>query len=155
MTASFWLALVVGLLPAPAPAAQDVAAIERLAWLEGCWTLPRADGYTEEVWLRPAGGAMLGVNRTIRGGRMTTFEHLAIRSVDGALSYVASPSGQATTAFALVRVTDAEAVFENPAHDFPQRIIYRRTAAGLAARIEGSRDGQARSVDFPFVRCRR
>ncbi len=44
-------------------------------------------------------------------------------------------------------------MFENPAHDFPQRVIYRRLGAdAVTGRIEGQIGGQARSVDFPYKR---
>jgi hypothetical protein len=44
-------------------------------------------------------------------------------------------------------------VFENAAHDFPQRVLYRREAADrLVARIEGLRNGQPRGIDFPMQR---
>ena len=55
--------------------------------------------------------------------------------------------------FTSVAVSDSMAVFENPEHDFPQRIIYRRSAAdSLHARIEGPRNGQVRGVDFRYGR---
>jgi hypothetical protein len=58
------------------------------------------------------------------------------------LSFLAQPRGaEGATAFRLVRSAPGEAVFENPAHDFPQRIIYRRTGDRLTGRIEGA-DGQ-------------
>lgn len=43
--------------------------------------------------------------------------------------------------------------FENLAHDFPQRVIYRRAGAdSLIARVEGTRAGQPRGFDFPYRR---
>jgi hypothetical protein len=45
-----------------------------------------------------------------------------------------------------------EVVFENGAHDFPQRIRYRRGGDMLFARIEGTRDGKVRGVDYPYAR---
>lgn len=136
------------------PRAQSAARIEDMAWLAGCWSQTQANGRSEEHWLPPAGGAMLGLSRTIRDGRMTEFEFLSIREVDGKLSYVAIPSRQQETAFALARFAPTELVFENAAHDFPQRVIYRKVADGLAARIEGVVGGKSRSVDFPFERCK-
>jgi hypothetical protein len=48
---------------------------------------------------------------------------------------------------------DGAITFSNPAHDFPQRIIYRRAGAdSLHARIEGTRNGQPRGVDYAYVR---
>jgi len=46
-----------------------------------------------------------------------------------------------------------EVVFENPAHDFPQRIIYRmKDPENLEASIEGTMGGTARTVNFPLQR---
>lgn len=146
---------VAAFLAASAPLRADAPVdIEALSWLAGCWSMPHENGFTQEFWLPPAGGAMLGIGRTIRAGRMAEHEFLAIREVDGRLAYVARPSGQPQTVFPLVRQTAMELVFENPAHDFPRRIIYRRTPDGIAARIEGSANGKTRAVDFPFRRCR-
>ena len=55
-------------------------------------------------------------------------------------------------AFRMVRLTEGEVVFENPAHDFPQRILYRQVAGGLAARIEGRENGKDRAEEFPYRR---
>ena len=55
--------------------------------------------------------------------------------------------------FLLARLSETEVVFENLAHDFPQRIIYRLQAEGyLTGRIEGEIEGEARAVDFPLQR---
>ena len=42
----------------------------------------------------------------------------------------------------------------NLAHDFPQRVIYRRDGERLAARIEGTVGGQARGKEWVFQRVR-
>jgi hypothetical protein len=137
------------------PSAQSRAPnIERLAWLSGCWMQTRPDGLAEEHWMKPSGGSMLGMSRTVRGGRMTEFEFLQIREVGGTLAYIAKPSGQPEATFPLKTLADQELVFENLEHDFPQRIIYRRNAEGIVtARVEGTMKGQLRGIDFPFARC--
>lgn len=148
--------LAAATLPAPAdaPASPQSKTAEDLSWLTGCWRFDRTAGYTEEYWMAPAGGAMLGISRTIRNGKMTEHEFVAIREVDGVLSYVAKPSGQAEAAFAAVTISPTEVVFENMAHDFPQRIIYRKTSGGLTARVEGTVDDQLKGSDFPYEACR-
>jgi hypothetical protein len=104
--------------------------------------------------MKPAGGTMLGMSRTVRGGKTTEFEFLQIRDVAGRLAYVAKPSGQAEATFSLKTLGEHEIVFENPEHDFPQRIIYRLDApARLTARIEGTVNGKTRGQDFPYTRC--
>jgi len=108
------------------------------------------------AWLgmKPDGGTMLGMSRTVVQGKTREFEFLQLRSDDnGDLHYVAFPSGQKETWFKLVKFEDERAVFENPEHDFPQRIIYAHKEGGsLLARIEGMSKGKPRSVDFPMQR---
>jgi len=155
MRRSMMPAFVVILSLAAPPMAEPAApAADALSWLAGCWSFDRPGGFTEEHWLAPAGGAMLGVSRTVKNGRMTEHEFVAIREVDGVLSYVAKPSGQPEAAFAAVSISSTEAVFENMQHDFPQRIIYRKTAGGMTARIEGTVNGQLKGSDFPYEACR-
>jgi hypothetical protein len=98
---------------------------------------------------------MLGTSRTIREGVTVEYEFVLLRTgKDGRLAYVAHPSGQAPASFPLKALGTREVVFEDPDHDFPQRVGYRLDAAGrsLLAWIEGSRDGQPRRVEFPMVR---
>jgi hypothetical protein len=101
---------------------------------------------------------MIGVARTIRGSETVSFEHLLIRtSPAGRLEYVAKPSGQSETVFSLVDLGEKHVVFENPEHDFPQRVLYRLEEDGnLRARIEGPSKEGIRGIDFPMkpVSCR-
>jgi hypothetical protein len=54
----------------------------------------------------------------------------------------------------LVKSSPGELTFENLQHDFPQRIIYRVDGRKLHARIEGTKDGKTRGVDFPYTRTK-
>lgn len=97
---------------------------------------------------------MLGVSRTIGHGKTVAFEFMEIRHLpDGRLAFVAHPSGQETAVFTALHVSDSEAVFENPAHDFPQRVPYTKDGESkLRARIEGTEDGTVHVVEFPMSR---
>ncbi len=120
-----------------------------VSWLSGCWRQESPARQVDEVWMAPAGDGMLGMSRTVAKGKIVEHEFLQIRVQDGKLVYIARPSGQPEATFTAVKVGPREVVFENPAHDFPQRIIYRLQADGnLAARIEGGGKG----VDFPMRR---
>jgi hypothetical protein len=138
----------------PATAGVAVPAADRLGWLAGCWegTLSNGAAY-EEVWLAPRGGVLLGVARMTRDGRTLSFEFIRVLDDDGTLVYAAQPAGRPATPFRATAVVYGDVTFENPEHDFPQRIRYRLDGeAGLHARIEGERDGQVRAIDFPMLR---
>jgi hypothetical protein len=130
--------------------APDVAA---LSWLSGCWRQESPSRTVDEVWMTPAGDGLLGMSRTVANGRIVEHEFLQIRLQGDRLVYVAKPSGQPETTFTATKLGSGEVIFENPAHDFPQRIIYRlQPDRSVAARIEGSRNGQARGIDYPMRR---
>ena len=148
-------ALLVGTgwLSAEPASPQPPTGIHRLGWLAGCWERGSGALVMEEQWQRPRGDAMLGVSRTTRRDTVVQYEHLRIFDRGGKTVYAALPSGQALTEFETASTSDSVVTFENPTHDFPQRIIYRRRGTdSLIARIEGMRGGQLRGVDFPYKR---
>jgi hypothetical protein len=134
--------------------AQAASSFDRLSWLAGCWNSETKESGSAEQWMQPAGGTMLGVGRTVKSGKTTEFEFMRIHEApDGKLLFTAIPSGQTEATFTQLRLSDSEIVFENPAHDFPQRVIYRRDGgARLVASIEGTRNGKSRRIEFPMQR---
>ena len=121
-------------------------------WLAGCWAGTGKTNY-EEQWMAPAGGIMLGMSRTVREGTAAGFEFLRIVHDGGKFFYIAKPSDQSEARFELVKSGALEMVFENPKHDFPQRIVYRLQPDGtLLARVEGKLNGKDHAVDFPMKR---
>jgi hypothetical protein len=99
-----------------------------------------------------AGGSMFGVSRTVANGKTVFFEYLRIETRGDGLFYVAHPKARTPgTDFKLVRLSGQEAVFENPAHDFPKRLIYRKNADGsLTARIEGNGTEKEKPQEFHY-----
>lgn len=124
------------------------------AWLAGCWAQEKGERGSLEIWMPPAGDAMLGMSRTIRDGKAIAHEFMQIRVRSNALVFIALPSNQREATFTAVRNTNDEIVFENLEHDFPQRIIYRRTGPeALSARVEGMREGKLRGIDYSFKKA--
>jgi hypothetical protein len=129
---------------------QTRAGIADLAWLAGTWVGEAGPVRVEERWTPPAGGAMLAVSRTLKGGRMAAFEYLRIVERDGGLVYVAQPQGRAPTEFVLTALKGRTVRFENPAHDFPKVIEYSLDGSGvLRARVS---DGGQNGETFVFRR---
>jgi len=138
---------------AQAPAAK--ATLQDFAWLAGHWRIEEADRLVDEQWMAPAGGLMMGMARNVQGGKVREYEFTLLRQeANGDIFYVASPSKQTETSFKLTSLRGGAAVFENPGHDFPKKVIYARQPDGsLLAAIEGpGRDGKPRRVEYPFKR---
>jgi len=104
-----------------------------------------------ECWSAPRGGLMLGWNRSVRADGRGAFEFLRIADTADGVVYFASPGGREATPFRLAEAADRSVVFENPEHDFPQRILYRLGTDGvLHARVEATADGALRHLEWSF-----
>lgn len=125
---------------APAPGSRaEPRGLERVRWLVGAWNAVADDGAFEETWTAPEGGVMRGRGRFVRAGRELFFEDLRLEERGAALVYVASPSGAGPTEFTSTLVEADVARFENPAHDDPRAIEYRRLPDGtLRVQLTGA-----------------
>ena len=134
-------------------AAAERPGVTQLAWLAGCWAEVGAERGTEEHWMQPRGGTMLGMSRTVKNGKTVAYEFMQIREEGDSLVFAAKSSGQAGAEFRGIKLPPRRAVFENREHDFPQRVIYELTDDGiLRARIEGTVNGKEKAIDYPMMR---
>jgi hypothetical protein len=57
--------------------------------------------------------------------------------------------------FHSITITENSIVFENLAHDFPQRVGYQLVGPdSLMAWIEGPRNGKMKRIEFPYQRVK-
>ena len=152
----FNVTLSLGIFSFGVSAQEPKPTMDAVTFIAGCWEInrPEKQSLTNEQWMSPVGGAMIGMARSVRNGKMGSYEYLRIVKDDIGIHYIAKPSqSKSETSFKLVKWAANEAVFENPTHDFPQRIVYKLTGAdSLTARIEGTTNGKASGMDFPYVR---
>lgn len=131
--------------------------IDGLSWMAGCWEVNdrETNRLVSEQWMKPAGKSMLGMARTVKNGITSGYEFIRIVQDDKGVFYVAKPSqNTAETPFKLVTLRKHNVVFENPEHDFPQRISYRRDGDKLHAAIAGLSNGKNLVIDYPMTRAR-
>ncbi len=96
---------------------------------------------------------MMGVGRVVKGDSVVDYEVVFIREHGSRFAYEAHPSGQETATFLSTVVTDTSIVFENLAHDFPQRIGYQRCGEdSVYAWVEGPSGGKTKRNEFPYRR---
>ncbi len=147
------LAAAVG-LAGVTTAAQTPKGVQRVAWLQGCWELTTPERVVEEQWMAPRAGSMMGMSRTVRGGKLAAYEMVVIREEGQGLAYEAHPSGQPVATFLSTAISGSRVVFENPSHDFPQQVGYELKEATLVGWIAGTQNGKPRRVEFPYRRGR-
>ncbi|HYD37573.1 MAG TPA: DUF6265 family protein [Allosphingosinicella sp.] len=108
----------------------------KLGWMSGRWVSEAGDRWTEENWSEPRAGMMLGSGRSGRGAQLRDWEFMRIApDADGHLAFWGSPRGAPAVPFRLKSLSASEAVFENPRHDYPQRVVYRRDGEVLVATV--------------------
>jgi hypothetical protein len=150
----------VALLAAAPLAAQEAPArppssLHQLGFMTGCWRGLSASGSTiEEQYTATSNNLMLGLTRYLREGNTRSFEFTMIGNVSGGSHLIPHPGGKASVTFKEAGRTDARVVWENPDHDYPQRIIYHRFAPdSMSARIELMTGGNATEYRMGKVGC--
>lgn len=143
---------------AGAAATMPVATLASFSWLAGCWSGAVNQREFTERWTAGA-GTMQGTSRMVMAGKSQGDEQLRLESRADGIYYVVAPEGGKEEAFRLTGKTvetvdgrgDDIFTFENPAQEFPQRIVYRHTAGGaLFAQVEGKVNGAERKVIYPM-----
>jgi len=125
------------------------ARVDDLAWMSGRWLANEGGRWTEEIWSGPRGGTLMGFSWSGEGSTISEYEYIRIQpGEDDEIVYLAQPNGGAGVGFYLVRAGGTSATFENPAHDFPQRIRYARDGDTLTATISAIDGSRARSWTY-------
>ena len=129
--------------------------LNALTWLAGCWFGRNDKVEFREHWMRPAGGQMMGMGRSTNNGKVVSYEMMRIElDAAGVPVFVAKPSGQPEASFKSVKYDATSIQFENPTHDFPQRVRYELKKDGtLFAQIDGNLKGREARIDFPMRRA--
>jgi hypothetical protein len=143
-------------LALPAAAQRPLAA---LAFMAGCW---RGDAGTdktiEEHWTAADSDVMLGTTRYLddNTGRTRAWEFARIVADASGIVMLPAPGGNQQGSFRMRGGSGpGNAIFEDPSHDFPRRILYRRVdARHLAIRIDrGDGDREAQEWRLESVAC--
>jgi hypothetical protein len=148
LLATLALLSALGSLGAPA----EPPRVASLEWLAGTWVQASGDERVTESWLGPGNGMMVAANLTVGAGGRRSFEFIRVAETPDGFSYYASPGGRVPVEFKLKEAGERRVVFENAAHDFPQRVLYWREGEELVARIEGTLGGRERQRSWRFKR---
>jgi hypothetical protein len=147
--------MAVVVIASPAVAQERPRPLAALAFMAGCW---RGDGGVdrsiEEHWTAADSDVMLATTRYLddHDGRTRGWEFSRIVADSSGIVLLPAPRGVQQGRFRLTQSTPGNARFEDPSHDFPKRIVYRRLdARRLGVRIDGG-EGDERGQEFRLER---
>ena len=97
-------------------------------WLIGTWEMPRPQGgYRIETWAMDSKNGFTGQDLKIVGSDTTLMENIKLLKDREGIWYIPTVPDQnqgQDIKFKLMQSNPYQFVFENPKHDFPQRITY-------------------------------
>lgn len=123
----------------------------------GSWEMQTPKGKIVEQWSHGANKILKGKSYHVntKGDSIFT-ENLQIRKIGKEVFYCSTIANQnegKEVCFKLISKKDQIYIFENAAHDFPQRIVYQNLGKNeMLAWIEGERNGKSRKSEFRYKR---
>lgn len=139
-------------LAAPLLGAQPCS-LDSLQWLLGHWVADDGVSITSESWVKVSALTFEGIgqSKSKATNERQHSESLRLIEVASELFYVAKPEQNSLpVSFKLTHCSSKQAVFENPAHDFPQRLEYQLgTTNKMTVTVSGA---AGKKFDINFTR---
>ena len=133
---------------------------EQLAFLQGHWTSADGTTHATEFWAPPTPDAMAGMFHMTQDAKIVLYEVFTVEPDAQGLALRLRHFGAGLTPweserdgpseFRAIEIGASRAVFENPEHDFPRRLVY--SVENDALRVELSGEGEEPMV-FEFRRA--
>jgi len=138
--------------------------INQLGWIEGDWRTTIDGDVLQEVWSEVLGDSMMGMFRWTKGGQVKLFELCTITQENGDIAYrfrhfsrlhVSWEEKDKPISFKLTKLSENEAVFENPEQANLNRLTYRRMDDGsMKVILDGQgKDGKPSTKEFHYRRA--
>lgn len=132
--------------------------IDKAGWLTGTWQSNASGRQMLETWVKLDDSTFAGKGRLVRKGDTLLLESVSLEQRGGQLYYVPTVTGQNNgmpVRFTLTAIDSRQMVFENPAHDFPQKVSYTLVSPdSLLAEISGTLNGVLQTRQFAMRRLR-
>ena len=127
----------------------------QMKWMAGNWKINTPNLVIVEKWIIVNDSTLSGESYIIKNGKDTIPQEKTELSFRNHHWYyipiVNDQNNQQPVPFKIIFLKGEEFIAENPAHDFPQRIAYRRIKNQLFASIEGRRNGKYGKQNYDFV----
>ncbi|MFM2213669.1 MAG: hypothetical protein RL427_932 [Bacteroidota bacterium] len=130
--------------------------LNKMSWLKGRWEQKLPEGLLVENWKSENDSTFSGETYFIISKDTLHYEDLKLVQKEDKLIYVATVKGQNNdqpVEFKLTSDNDKTFDFENPTHDYPQKITYTQVnASQIKATISGKQQGKSSQESFIMSR---
>jgi hypothetical protein len=124
-------------------------------WLAGTWKIDTGRGIIVEKWKVTNDSTLKARSLFVKAqGDSVLQESIELSLRKGQWTFISTVQGQNNNqpiSFKVIFSRGTEFISENPQHDFPQRIAYRRVKNNLFASIEGRKNGKFGKQNFDFT----
>ena len=124
----------------------------------GSWHMKTAKGITGETWKKVNNDELHNRAFKINGKDTILLEKVQLIKKGNDIYYISTVQNQndgKAVSFKLTENTNNQFIFSNPAHDFPQRIVYHFvTKDSIHAWIDGQYNGKLVKQDFYYKRVK-
>lgn len=131
--------------------------LQKAKWLLGEWEKSDSLGILKETWISKDDSTFVGQSYYIQNKKDTLHDEQIELVQDGDhLIYKTAVKGENNDApipFQMTKDEDSLLVFENPKHDYPQKIQYKLLKNGsLIATVSGKQNGKNSLENYPMIR---
>ena len=129
--------------------------LEKMNWLVGQWENKMPEGILTETWTKTNDSTFSGTSYFIINKNDTVHsETIFLTQLKDELIYSPTVKGQnddKSVDFILTSNIENSFVFENPKHDYPKKIVYKKVAEnGLITTISGLQQGKQSNESYPM-----
>lgn len=130
--------------------------LKKMEWLVGSWEQKLPEGTIIETWTKDNDSTFLGNSYFIKEKDTLHSESIVLTQKNEDLLYIPTVTGQNNdepVTFTMTSDAENTFTFENPAHDYPQKISYKKVNENnLLATISGKQQGKESKESYPMVK---
>src|SRR6476620_6834450 len=128
--------------------------LKKMDWLIGTWEQKLPEGILSEEWKKENDSTYSGKSFFIKEKDTIHMESIVLTQKNDELLYIPTVKGQNNdepVTFKLTSDTENSYSFENPSHDYPQKITYKKVSDNnLLATISGKQNGKTSQESYPM-----
>lgn len=126
--------------------------LNELSWLDGNWGNKLGEGNLVENWTKSNDSTYTAKSYYIKGKDTLHVENITVTQRKEDVFYIATVKGQNNdepVEFKLNPNTEVGFAFENPSHDYPQKIEYKKLSDNqMSATVSGKQEGKISSDTY-------